>query len=170
MKRCPRCGETYTDADVNFCLNDGELLSRLTGSESPERPQYSNDPPPTIMMDQSRMTNPITWPENAAPVSPYRPPAPLQFNPSFQLSRSTGSDQTLPTLSLILGLASLIFSCCFGGIYFGLPAAIIGLIGFRNADKDSGRYGGKGLAIAGMVIGAITLLIAFLHIIFAVLA
>ncbi len=170
MKRCPRCGKTYTDQDINFCLNDGELLSRIVDDEPVTRLQYSEEPPPTVMMDQTRVTNPITWPEAAAPVAQYQPPRPLQNTPNFQLNRMGSVDQTLPTISLILGLASLLFVCCFGGFYFGLPAAVLGFIGHKNATRDPSRYGGAGLGIAGIVIGIITFLIAMLHIIFAVLA
>jgi hypothetical protein len=51
--------------------------------------------------------------------------------------------------------------CCYGGLWLGLPAAIVGYIGMRNADSDPTRYGGRGLAIGGMVAGIITFL-AFL--------
>jgi hypothetical protein len=47
MKICPGCNQTYADENLNFCLNDGELLQ-----------QFGDDAPPTIMMDSSRTTNP----------------------------------------------------------------------------------------------------------------
>src|SRR5215203_168964 len=69
MKRCPKCGQTYADQNLNFCLNDGELL--MLESASPRGPKFADDPlptsyaddsPPTIMMDSPRATNPTGFP------------------------------------------------------------------------------------------------------------
>jgi len=35
----------------------------------------------------------------------------------------------------------------------------------RNADNDPARYGGRGLAIGGMVLGAVTAVLSIIHII-----
>ena len=59
---------------------------------------------------------------------------------------------------MILGILSLALICCYGGIWMGLPAAILGFLGMRNADNDPSRYGGRGMAIAGMVMGVVSLL------------
>ena len=48
--------------------------------------------------------------------------------------------------------------CCYGGIWLGVPAAVLGFLGMKNADRDPGRYEGRGLAIAGMVLGGVSLL------------
>ena len=31
MKRCPKCGQTYSDDSLNFCLTDGTALTTLSG-------------------------------------------------------------------------------------------------------------------------------------------
>jgi len=67
---------------------------------------------------------------------------------------------------LILGISSLIFVCCFGGIWLGLPAAITGFLGMRNADSFPDRFGGRGMAIAAIIIGTITFFISIMQIIF----
>lgn len=36
MKRCPTCTRTYADDDLNFCLDDGSVLQRLTEAGTPE--------------------------------------------------------------------------------------------------------------------------------------
>lgn len=77
------------------------------------------------------------------------------------------ADQTMPTIALGLGIGSLLFVCCYGGIWLGIPAAVVGFIGIRNADKDPARYGGRGLAIGGMVIGIVSLLLSIVFILFA---
>ena len=59
MKRCPRCNKIYSDNDLNFCLDDGELLQPYN-DEQPTRPLRGTDPP-TIVMDSPRVTDPIGW-------------------------------------------------------------------------------------------------------------
>ncbi len=79
-------------------------------------------------------------------------------------------DQSLPIVSIALGAASMVFICCYGGIWLGLPAAIVGFLGMRNADSDPERYGGKGLAIGGIVLGIISFILTILMFVFAILA
>lgn len=47
MKICPTCRKTYADDNLNFCLEDGSVLTIA-----------SDDPPATVMMGQPRPTNP----------------------------------------------------------------------------------------------------------------
>ncbi len=163
MKQCPRCRQTYSDDQLNFCLDDGELLTAL--AQEPPGRRYADDSPPTVLLDQSRVTNPSNWPNAAQPPAQWQPQAfqPQQFaSPAFVRSR----DQTIPTISLILGILSLAVACCYGGIWLGLPAAILGFIGMRNADRNPERYTGRGMAIGGIVLGIVSFLVS-LAIIFA---
>lgn len=171
MKRCPVCGQTYTDTNTNFCLNDGELLSRLVDPLADEPPptMFADDAPPTLMMGSARITNQTNW--QAA-----QPPAPWQNN-QMQASQFGGlpsylqpKNHTLPTVGLILGISSLIFVCCFGGIWLGIPAAILGFLGMRNADNMPERFGGRGMAIGAMIIGTITFIFAIIHFLITVIS
>jgi hypothetical protein len=170
MKRCPKCGQSYTDPDLNFCLNDGELLTQMQESPfggSTSHP-FVDDAPPTVMMNNPRATNPTGWTGGSAPV-PYQSTSPAYQAPQFGMAQMPRSlNQTLPTVSLVLGVFSLVFTCCYGGILLGIPAAIIGFIGMRNADKDPAQYGGRGLAIAGMVLGVTTFVLSLLMLIFGI--
>ena len=153
MKRCPRCGETYTDRDINFCLNDGELLSRLTDS----RPSAFDDSPPTVVLDQARITNPIGWSAQAQPPMQYQPPQGQIFSP---YAMPTSPDQTLAIVSLAAGAASLTIGwCCSSGLLLGPAAMIVGFIALSQNKKDPQSYGGRGLAIGGIVAGGLFLLI-----------
>lgn len=155
MKVCPKCNQTYTDEDLNFCLNDGEYL------------MPKDDAPPTILMNEARITNQTSWQE-----PPYQPPA-AQWQNQPQAMQNQAfdgglmhnkQDQTLPIVSLVLGVLSLVLMCCYGGFWLGIPAMVVGYLGMTNADKDPNRYSGKGMAIAGIIIGGVSLLaaIAFL--------
>lgn len=167
MKQCPRCNQTYSDDQLNFCLDDGELLTTFV--REPASPRFADNSPPTVLLDESRLTNPSNWP--ASPPAQWQSPQQniqnQQFaSPSFVQSR----DQTLPTISLILGILSMLLICCYGGIWLGLPAAILGFLGMRNADSDSSRYGGRGMAIGGMVLGVVSLLSSIIFAFFAIIA
>lgn len=43
MKQCPKCGTTYTDASLRFCLTDGTPLSEIRQEET-----VLNQVPPTV--------------------------------------------------------------------------------------------------------------------------
>ncbi len=73
---------------------------------------------------------------------------------------ATGQNQTLPIISLVLGIISL---CCYISPLTGLGALITGYLGMKNADNDPANYGGRGLAIAGMITGGIFFLIGLLY-------
>ncbi len=164
MKRCPRCNQTYTDDTLNFCLNDGELLTM----EQPSPGGYIEEPP-TMVIDGARVTDPISWqqPPPAAPPAQWqpRPVAAQQFGGYAVASRP---DQTLATVAMILGIVSLAVSCCYGGIWLGIPALIVGFLALRNINNDSTKYGGRGLALAGLIMGGISFLITLLIIIAAI--
>ncbi len=172
MKQCPRCRKNYDDDGLNFCLDDGELLTDFGRERTPTR--YGDEPPPTLILDQSRATNPVGWPASP-PLSPIG-----QWQPQNIEHRQFGSpqfygspDQTIPTVAMILGILSLAMVCCYGGLWLGLPAAILGFVGMKNVDKDGELYGGRGMAIAGVVMGIITFIFSVIHIlliIFSVIA
>ena len=156
MKQCPRCHQTYSDDNLNFCLEDGELLTAFTREPPPTR--YAEDPPPTVVLDQARVTNPASWPAGATPPDRWQGQQNLENTPFASPAFVQSKDQTIPTIALILGILSVAMICCYGGIWLGAPAAILGFMGMRNADSDRNRYGGRGMAIAGMVLGVISFL------------
>ena len=167
MKQCPRCHQTYSDDSLNFCLEDGELLTAFAREPAPTR--YAEDPPPTMVMNEARVTNPTNWPASAQPPARWQPQG-LNLNQPFGSQAVQSTDQTLPTISLVLGIMSILMACCYGGIWLGVPAAIIGFLGMRNADNDPSRYGGRGMAIGGMVLGVVSLMATLVVAFFAIIA
>lgn len=160
MKICPNCQQTYSDDGLNFCLNDGGMLEKK-----------DDLPPPTMVMNQARQTNPnygndLTQPMSSwqsQPLQQQTPPmypqvqTPNYMSPVYQ----AGGDQNLPIISIILGSLALLLSlCCYAGIPFGIGAIITGFIGMNNANNNPQKYIGKNLAIGGMVTGGIGFLIS----------
>ena len=153
MKQCPRCSRTYTDEGLNFCLEDGEMLTAYFQPQQETR--VGEPPPPTVMFDQVRVTNPTDWPQQPASA----PPAQWQGQqaPQAQFARmgmAATPNQTLAVTSLGLGIASVTIGwCCSTGMLLSPAALITGFIALSQIKKDPGRFGGRGFAIGGIVAG-----------------
>jgi len=96
----------------------------------------------------------------AASNSPYggtNQPVPMQ----------TGGDQGLAIASLVLGICSLTLVCC-GGFLIGIPAVICGVIAIKKANR--GEATGKGMAIAGVTTGGISLGLFVAYLILVILS
>jgi hypothetical protein len=169
MKRCPRCGQTYSDEDINFCLNDGELLSRtFTGQYDPEAWRTVDDSPPTAVLPDTRTTNPTGWPVNAGPITQYQTQyqSPI-FAPQMMVS---SPDQVLAIVSLATGASSLALGWCCGLGLILAPAGIVtGIVAMIQNKNNPEKYGGRGLAIGGIATGSIFLVLYILYFILVVL-
>ena len=156
MKICTICNQTFTDDNQNYCLNDGSVLSYV-----------KDEPPPPVFMNSARPTDQTNW-ANTNPGNSWNN-QPLQQQQAFPLAQVHGKNQTLPTVALVLGVLSLVLVCCYGGIPFGIAALITGFLGLSNSNKDPMSYGGRGLAIGGMILGAIGLFVSIIVFILAVI-
>ena len=87
--------------------------------------------------------------QNVGQNTPFQPPA-----------AGGGQNQTLPIISLVLGIISI---CCYISPLTGIAALITGFLGMKNANNNPNQYGGKGLAIAGMITGGVFLLLGLLY-------
>jgi len=173
MKKCPKCGRTYTDKDLNFCYEDGELLSYMA-EDAPQigfsgRPSVTEEPPPTEFLGSSRVTSENPW------TSHQQPPAIWQQNlPEAQYSAfptRVAPNQTLALISVILGVSSVTVGwCCYSGIGLAPAAIVVGIIALSQIKKDPERYTGRGLGLAGIITGAIYLFISLVFIIIYIIA
>lgn len=111
MKICPACRKTYTDEGLNFCLDDGSVLT-LAGDMLPE----------TVMINQPRFTDPN-------PTLESQPGAQSSFgnqgNYSMQPKKSS------KTWIWVLGILAVLMILCGGG---GIGAFVI-----YQASKDANR-------------------------------
>lgn len=186
MKRCPTCQQTFDDSQ-SFCANDG---TRLINEEEEAAPDF--DPMATIMSPPPPRTGDIKPPPSQnftdqqhytdqpppAASSWMDPPAqtPLTPSPSWpgggmqpqnipSYANMPNQQNTLAIVSLVCGILSLI---CLG-IITGVPAIITGFMQLNKIKTDPATYGGRGMAIGGMVTGSIGTLFSILGILMLLL-
>ena len=81
---------------------------------------------------------------------------------------ATGQSKVLPTVSLVAGIVSLPGICCYLGLLLGPVALVTGFIGLNQIKSNPQQYGGRGLAIGGMVVGGVALVVQILLIILGI--
>jgi hypothetical protein len=154
MRVCPRCNKTYSDDTLNFCLDDGELLTMMRPS-----PGGYIEEPPTMVLDPARVTDPITWaqpPTGQAPVPWTQGSSVPQQGQFGGYPMAVVPNQTLAIVSLCLGAASMTIGwCCSLGVILGPAAIITGLIARSQIKKDPNKFSGNGLALGGIITGSI---------------
>ncbi|MFV2099964.1 DUF4190 domain-containing protein [Micromonospora sp. LOL_024] len=97
---------------------------------------------------------------------PYGTPQPYGGPPVYPHAGVTGGpgqQNTLGLVAMILGIASIPLGCCYLGILLGLAALVTGWLGKQKADQ--GLAGNSGQALAGMICGAVGLLLGVLQIV-----
>jgi hypothetical protein len=105
-------------------------------------PQYSQSGDPYSQYSQSQ--NPYSQP---SPPPPYTPPAqPVYVQPVIIAQPTNGK----ATAALVLGLLSFLF-----WFLTGIPAVILGHMALNEINASNGTQGGKGSAIAGLILGYI---------------
>jgi len=101
MKVCPKCGATYQDETLNFCLEDGSVLN--VAAEGME-------PPPTVMMQE---------PPPATVESPANPTMP-QAQAAVPVGYTMPKKRSKAWIWVMLALFAVVVVC--GGGFIGLIA------------------------------------------------
>ncbi len=65
------------------------------------------------------------------------------------------STETLATLSLCLSIVGVLFMCCWIGAAGTIAGVITGVIARKKIAESNGMLTGDGLALAGIIVGAI---------------
>jgi hypothetical protein len=158
MKRCPTCNQQFTDEWLTFCTQDGTSLVNVPGS--------SNEPPPTIAYpppmppsvspnEQPTLDFPGGYKPPQVQMAP-QPSNPPVWNPPPPLAYGSQPQKSLAVLSMVLGIVSVTIGwCCYFGVLTSPVAIGLGIFSLFQIKKDPAKYGGKGMAIAGIVAGAL---------------
>ncbi len=94
MKICPTCRKTYEDEGLNFCLDDGSVLTFS-----------SHEAAPTIVMEQPRLTNPT------------RPAWEPQETPAYSIEPKKKSSKAWLWVMAIFALMILVCGGGFAGFF-----------------------------------------------------
>jgi hypothetical protein len=101
------------------------------------------------------------------PPAPPPPPPPQQQVVYAQLPQQRGNG--MATAGFVCGLLGAIFGAIPFVFWIAFPLAVLGIvfsvIGLRRANREPER-GGRGLSIAGLVLGIIGLILAILWVVF----
>jgi type II secretory pathway pseudopilin PulG len=83
--------------------------------------------------------------------------------PPIYARAPSGQRQGMAIASLVLGLLGLPLVFCFGiGFLAAVVGGVLGIIALSKASKEPHLYGGKGLAIGGLVASGLSLLLSIL--------
>jgi hypothetical protein len=124
-----------------------------------QRSDPFNQPVYTQPLEQNQPLQPAEWTPPPAPDASWQN-QPIGANTPFQPpAAGTGQNNTLSIISLVLGILSI--PCC-GFVIFGIAAAVTGFLAKKKADQNPELYGGRGMALAGMIIGIITAVIGLI--------
>jgi len=114
MKICPTCRRTYEDDGLNFCLEDGSVLT------------FASEAAPTVVMEQPRSTSP------APPGTGIPTRADVQIAPAYSMQPKKKSRAWIWVLAI---LAVLILVCGggFAGFFFFMAS-----VANSNANSTKG--------------------------------
>jgi hypothetical protein len=159
-KRCPTCNQEFTDEWLTFCTNDGTaLVSSDTSSIEPPVTLVSGSMPPSVSpLEQPTLDMPGSMP----PPPMYQAPQPMPpaVQPGWKVppppAYPAQTDKNLALLSLIAGIVSMTVGwCCYFGVLTSPVAIGLGLYALSQIKKNPNKYGGRGMAIGGIVTGSL---------------
>lgn len=160
MKYCPQCNRQYFEAWLTFCTNDGSLLREdLTPAADPNWDPRIREPKFDEPSEQATQWLPPDPPPGSGWIAPdERAPFKNQWEPPPPPPRPNVKSQ--PPGSAIASFVVGIFSVMVGLICAlpipGLIAVILGMVALSQM-KNAPHSTGRGLAIAGIVMGAVNL-------------
>jgi type IV pilus assembly protein PilA len=112
--------------------------------------QAAPTPPPPPQASAPNPASTSAWLNVPSSPSQYSPQYPPQAQQRYQPAQTDGG----AVASMILGIAS--FALCLSFIT-GIPAIILGHISLSKIKKSMGRLKGEGMALAGLILGYISL-------------
>jgi hypothetical protein len=174
MKYCPQCNRQYSEAWLTFCTDDGSLLREdLT---PPTDPNWDPRIRETKYDDPSEFTT--QWlPGSAPPVSGWMTPEersrpverPWQAPPPPPRPQVSPAPPGVAIASFIVGMVGIMIGLACAVPIPGIIAVILGLVALAQI-RTAPNSAGRGLAIAGIVMGAVNLAIFGLGILWLILS
>jgi len=182
MRRCPKCNQHYADEWLTFCTQDGTSLVEVAQSTSEPPPTLlKSDMPPSVSpTEQPTLDMPdrvASPPPFVPPPPPFAPPSPpVQYIPPPPMQQSGWAppppppypvrpQQSLAAASLILGILSVTLGlCCYFGILTAPIGLVMGIVAVVQNKNEPTKYGGKGMAIAGIITSALYFVVVLIFV------
>jgi hypothetical protein len=154
----------------------GEADTMIHSPSSSTFEEPAPAPPASPVFEEPAPASPAPWePQSAPPPAPWEPPpAPdaswkgqeIGSNTPFQPPVAAGGpSQGLAVGSLVCGVLSCL--CCLS-VLTGPAAVIMGFVAKKKADEDPSQFGGRGMAMGGIITGIVGFLIGIALIILQV--
>lgn len=164
MKRCPTCNQEFTDEWLTFCTQDGTSLVDVPASpdDPPATVLYPPMPPSVSPSEQPTLDYPGAY---QPPAVQAASPQPLQagWNPPPPPAYASQPQKSIALLSMVLGIVSITIGwCCYFGVLTSPIAIGLGIFSLFQIKKDPSKFGGKGMALAGIITGALYFVFAAL--------
>jgi hypothetical protein len=124
-----------------------------------QTPQFA-EPEPARQFDPFEQQS--SSPGGAVAQTEWTPPA-AQGGTGMQQPppmAGTKQNQILPIVSLVTGILSV---CCWISPVTGIVALVTGFLGIKNVKNDPAHYGGKTLAIVGMILGGLFFVLGIVY-------
>ncbi len=125
MKICPKCQKTYTDDGLNFCLEDGAVLTQKNDTRE--------SLPETVLINQPRGTNP-----NQSFGIQYNQPDNFGNTPTYSMPPKKSSKTWLWAIG-VLGLVVLVCGGGFVGMMAWVATLDTNTNSVANANVSSNR-------------------------------
>lgn len=115
MKICPRCQKTYSDDNLNFCLDDGSVLSAAPAGQMPPETLVMNEPPIT---------------QQQAPAGTSQAGAHPGWQPQQQQYSMQPPKKSSKTWLWVVGILGILLLLCGGG-------GVVGFFLLRNINTTT---------------------------------
>src|SRR5262245_50143221 len=130
-----------------------KLRARMSEQSTPPTDAPMYPPPPERPCQSAYPSAPYPPP----PAFPYPPPYGAPYAPPMLYPRTNGFAVT----SLVCGILGL----CAGGFLVAIPAIVFGHIALAQINRLGGLEQGRGMAIAGLVMGYAYLALVMLYLV-----
>ncbi|HEX2939270.1 MAG TPA: DUF4190 domain-containing protein [Ruminiclostridium sp.] len=148
MKQCPKCNYACADEDV-ICKNCGFLFSAENNNVNPQpQPGFNNQPQQGFNAQPQQGFNSQPQGFNAQPQNNFG------GNQAYTEPKTNG----MATASLVVGIISVVTSCCFIGGIGGIVSLILGILAKNKIKSSGGAEKGDGFALAGIILSIVAIL------------
>lgn len=148
---CGQCG-TSLDAGKGYCPHCGAASGGWDAAQ--DHPGVPNLDA-TVLTDRPAPRQAAAQPIPVMPVPPY-PAPPAAWPPQYGYAGPSTSG--LAIAAMVTGISSLLlFAVCLLGAPASIAAIVLGHLARRQIRRSGGMKSGSGMALAGLIIGYVTL-------------